>query len=516
VNDIFMCFFFGLAIKEVTEALLPGGSLNPVRRAVNPLVATLGGVVGPAVAYLSLVSVLYVAGAFDDTMCEKDPSSGGGDHRRLGASSAPLAADGATTERCPLSTLLRGWGVPTATDISLAWMFALLIFGAGHSAINFLLLLAIVDDAIGMVIIALYYPDPASPLEPVWLLLVLLAMILAFGLRKLKVHCWPPYIFICGPISWLGLLFAHVHPALALVFVVPFMPANHAQRVRSNSVANLGACDLSPAEVEDMFQVTKVTSMTSGSFRARSVSAVWKAAELLAMQHSDHAPLHMFENTVKLPVDMGMFFFGFANAGVSLTTAGSLTVSVLAALIIGKTLGIGFASLLAAALGFGLPGGVTTVDLFAMSALGGVGLTVALFVANEAFVDPGLQSQAKFAAVLSVGAALLAKLIKCLSRVGQREPLGALQGVLPGSVDLEQEGADWIDDVLVDEILQIMWLQRRYRARGACLPLDKVMTPANSSRTSSKQVSNLPSCTNSMQLPAAFSPGTASCSLEVA
>lgn len=76
VNDIFMCFFFGLAIKEVTEALrtaaesrsrawnfgrflfgapcealLPGGSLSPIRRATNPLMATLGGVVGPVAAY---------------------------------------------------------------------------------------------------------------------------------------------------------------------------------------------------------------------------------------------------------------------------------------------------------------------------------------------------------------------------------------------------------------------------------------------------------------------------------
>jgi len=123
--------------------------------------------------------------------------------------------------------LLNGWGVPTATDISLAWMFALLIFGAGHPAINFLLLLAIADDALGMAIIAAFYGNPEKPVEPVWLLLVLVAMAVAFLLRCLKVQYWSLYVMLSGPISWLGLILAHVHPALALVFVVPFMPAMH-------------------------------------------------------------------------------------------------------------------------------------------------------------------------------------------------------------------------------------------------------------------------------------------------
>ena len=45
-NDIFMVFFFGIAAKEIAEATLPGGSLNPIRKAINPLSATIGGVVG--------------------------------------------------------------------------------------------------------------------------------------------------------------------------------------------------------------------------------------------------------------------------------------------------------------------------------------------------------------------------------------------------------------------------------------------------------------------------------------
>jgi NhaA family Na+:H+ antiporter len=44
-NDIFMVFFFGIAAVEITQSCLPGGDLNPVKKAINPLMATLGGVI---------------------------------------------------------------------------------------------------------------------------------------------------------------------------------------------------------------------------------------------------------------------------------------------------------------------------------------------------------------------------------------------------------------------------------------------------------------------------------------
>lgn len=47
VNDVFMAFFFGLAMKEVTESVLPGGGLNPPRKALSSLIGTVGGVLGP-------------------------------------------------------------------------------------------------------------------------------------------------------------------------------------------------------------------------------------------------------------------------------------------------------------------------------------------------------------------------------------------------------------------------------------------------------------------------------------
>jgi Na+:H+ antiporter, NhaA family len=102
-----MVLFFALAAKEVFEAMLPGGALASPRRALSPLAGTVGGMVAPAIIYVSLASTL-------------GPSD-----------------------------LVRGWAIPCATDIACSAMIARIIFPPGHPAIPFLLLLAIPDDAPG-------------------------------------------------------------------------------------------------------------------------------------------------------------------------------------------------------------------------------------------------------------------------------------------------------------------------------------------------------------------------------
>jgi len=477
VNDIFMCFFFGLAIKEVTEAVLPGGSLSPISRAANPLMATIGGIVGPIAAYVAIMAILQAADAFKGLMCEVPDTDSGDGHRRL-AGGAGDAGPMKIVE-CTGAMLMKGWGVPIATDISLAWMFALLIFGAGHPAINFLLLLAIVDDAIGMAIIAIFYPNPQKPVNPVWLLLVLVAAACAGLLRillsRLNMQFWSIYIAICGPISWLGLYKAHVHPALALVFVVPFMPATHARLRSGRTVAHLGAVNMDPHR-EKVGEVAKEMKLR------RRQSIVEKAAEVLLKLES--APLHTFEHQLKLPVDIGMFFFGLANAGVKFTTIGGVTFAVVIALLLGKTLGIAGFALFASAIGFHLPAGVTVGDLFAMGALGGIGLTVALFMSNEAFVDSGLRGQAKIGAVISVTSAGLAWLLR---RAFQCCPSRHVRAM---DEDDDSENSDdaWIDDLVVEDVLEVLRMQRRYSCRGTRMPLERVarsVSKDTSSRRSS-------------------------------
>jgi NhaA family Na+:H+ antiporter len=57
-NDIFMVFFFGIAAVEITQSVLPGGDLNPMSKAVNPLMATAGGVLGPIGIFFLLNSIM--------------------------------------------------------------------------------------------------------------------------------------------------------------------------------------------------------------------------------------------------------------------------------------------------------------------------------------------------------------------------------------------------------------------------------------------------------------------------
>ena len=115
VNDVGMVFFFALATKEIVEATAPGGALHTWRRAALPAVAAVGGMIGPALIYVAYVNWV----------------------------DQPV--------------LLRGWAIPCATDIAFSYLVAKAIFPR-HPAVPFLLLLAIADDAFGLVILALFYP----------------------------------------------------------------------------------------------------------------------------------------------------------------------------------------------------------------------------------------------------------------------------------------------------------------------------------------------------------------------
>ena len=181
VNEIAMAFFFGIAAKEVFESLLPGGALSSPRKAAMPLLATLGGMIGPA--------TLYVLGAL-----------------LLGR-----------------HELLRGWAIPCATDIAFSYLIARFIFGDKHPAIPFLLLLAIADDGGGLLILALFYPTGNVRLG-LFAALVVGALVVAYLLKRQKVTNFWPYIAISGPLSWLGFYYGGLHPALALVPIIFAMP----------------------------------------------------------------------------------------------------------------------------------------------------------------------------------------------------------------------------------------------------------------------------------------------------
>jgi NhaA family Na+:H+ antiporter len=318
VNEVGMVFFFALAAKEVFEATLPGGSLASPRRALSPLAAAVGGMVAPALIYVALAST-------------RGPAE-----------------------------LIRGWAIPCATDIAFSAMVARMIFPAVHPAIPFLLLLAIADDALGLIVLAVFYPTGSLSLAAPAASMAA-AVLLALWLRRRRTESFWPYVMGPGALSWAALHFGGLHPALALVPIVPFMP---------HSPRDLGLFD--PRE----------------EYRPET--------------------LNRFEHWWAIPVQFVLLLFGFANAGVPFEQIGAGTYYVLAGLLVGKPIGILLFSSLARLAGARLPPGLRTADLLVVGVVASIGFTVSLFFATAAFpVGPAL-SETKMGALLSFIAAPLA------------------------------------------------------------------------------------------------------------
>ena len=336
VNDVLMALFFAMAGKEVWEAVaLKDGSLRG-KKAMTPLIATAGGMIGPV--------AIYLVGAF-----------------LLGK----------------FAILANGWAIPTATDIAFSYLVGRIIFGAKHPAVGFLLLLAIADDATGLIILAIFYPQGDLNLE--WLLLsfgAAVAVYLLFNLLPRKMDngdaarpvssmvrsrfgVWP--YAIAGMASWYGFQEAGIHPALGLLPVVVTLP--HADH-------------------------------EFGIFGAEEVH--------------QHDLLNDTEHSLKMPVEFILLLFGFANAGVVFSAIGDATWLVLAGLIVGKPIGVLlFGAVAAVILRLGLPEGMRVIDLLIIGFVAAIGFTVSLFISAVAFAPGEVQDAAKMGALFSFGAVFL-------------------------------------------------------------------------------------------------------------
>ena len=338
VNDILMAFFFLLAGKEIREAMLPGGALSNVKTASLPIMATLGGMLGPA--------IIYVVGCH---MFNPD--------------------------------LTRGWAIPMATDIAFSYLVAKMIFGKSiggktPAPIVFLLLLAIADDAGGLIVLAIFYPQPPGAmvlsiadklavapeiLKYLGFVLMVVAPIVCLLMwKKFKVSSFWLYLGIGGVLSWIGFYFAGIHPALALVPLCWCMPHEH---------TDLG---------------------------------IWAPGE------SEGADtMNRMEHWWKSPVELILGLFGFVNAGVEFSAMGVGTWLVLVGLIAGKPIGIVSMTKLGQAFGLTMPTGMGNKELLVVSFAAAIGFTVALFVSVVAFPAGALQDSVKMGALFSFGAVLL-------------------------------------------------------------------------------------------------------------
>lgn len=327
VNDIGMVFFFALAVKEIIEATLPGGPLESPREAAVPILAAAGGIAGPAGLY---VFQTMVAGRPD---------------------------------------LSAGWAIPCATDIAFSYLAARLIFPRNHPAIPFLLLLAVADDAIGLILLALFFPAADVSLVRFAALMVP-AVAASAWLRSRRTTSFWPYVIIGGGLSWAALFFGGLHPALAMVPILPFMP--HQQR-------DLGLFNPLESDLPDT--------------------------------------MNRFEHAWKLPVQFILLFFGLVNAGVRFSNVGTGTWIVFLALLLGKPIGIVGTTYIAARSGLQAPGGVSYRDLTVMAVTAAVGFTVSLFFATAAFAPGPLLDETKMGALMSFLACPIAIALARLVRV---------------------------------------------------------------------------------------------------
>jgi NhaA family Na+:H+ antiporter len=265
--------------------------------------------------------------------------------------------------------LIRGWAIPCATDIAFSAMVARVIFPSAHPAIPFLLLLAIADDALGLVILAVFYPSGA--LSPAALAGFMTAAILAaLWLRRRRTQSFWPFVLGPGALSWAALYFGGFHPALALVPIVPFMP---------HSPADLGLFD----------------------------------------RREEYRPdtLNRFEHWWATPVQFVLLLFGFANAGVPFQQIGPGTYYVLAGLLLGKPIGIVLFSNAARLIGASPPRGLRFPELLIVGIAASIGFTVSLFFATAAFPAGSALAETKMGALLSFVAAPLAVIVSRVIRL---------------------------------------------------------------------------------------------------
>ncbi|MEJ2530114.1 MAG: Na+/H+ antiporter NhaA [Gammaproteobacteria bacterium] len=294
INDGLMAIFFFLIGLEVKREVL-AGELSDPSRVVLPIIAAIGGMAVPAVIYATI---------------------NWGD---------PVA--------------LKGWAIPSATDIAFALgVLALLGSRIPQSLKLFLMTLAIVDDLGAIIIIALFYTTDLSITS---LLVAASAVAILFALNRKGVLGLAPYMLV-GLILWAAVLKSGVHATLAGVLTALFIPFKQA-----------------PGESHTQLERLEHDLHPSGAYGI-------------------------------LPL------FAFANAGIAFAGIGidsflhPIPLGIAVALFFGNQLGVFGFSWITIKLGMAkLPENANWSQLYGVALLCGIGFTMSLFVASLAFEQGG-------------------------------------------------------------------------------------------------------------------------------
>jgi NhaA family Na+:H+ antiporter len=348
VNDGLMAVFFFVVGLEIKRALI-AGELASARRAALPMLGALGGMLAPAIIYLIV--------------------TGGG-------------------------AAARGWGIPTATDIAFALgILALLGDRVPGGLKMFLAALAIVDDIGAIVVIAVFYSQGVSWTALAGAALVLLA---AAGANRAGVR--RPLIYgLLGVALWAAVHASGVHATIAGVLLAATIPV----RTRLDEASFLTRAQAALEDFDDAARVTAEDPTTTVLSNAGHHDALER---LETLTEQAQPPLVRMEHMLHGLVAFGIMpLFALANAGVALgggagdgVASASVVPAVALGLVLGKPIGITAFAWLGVRAGLAaLPAGVTWPMISGVGLLGGVGFTMALFIAGLAFADPAMVAQAK-------------------------------------------------------------------------------------------------------------------------
>ena len=291
INDALMAVFFFVVTLEIKREFI-NGELSKPKQALLPIIGAVGGMLVPALIYIII--------------------------------------------NFKTGNTLRGWAIPSATDIAFSiGVLSLLGSRIPISLKVFLTALAIIDDLGAIVIIAFFY---STELQYIYLLIMLVIFLALLFLNKIGIKSFIPYL-IFGIILWYFTHGSGIHSTISGVLLAMTIP--HRKKVSENSL-------------------------------------------LITLEHK----LTPYVAFGIMPL------FAFANAGVSfdnltiMSLFNPVPLGILCGLFFGKQIGVFVFSYISIKLSLAeMPNNSNWVNFYAVGVLTGIGFTMSLFVGNLAFVD---------------------------------------------------------------------------------------------------------------------------------